>query len=725
MSRLRKFSQPSEVQEPIELVRAGTVFHARGLMNTKVIQNNLDWRWPYWVREQFNPHSASFIPRAFSFSHINLTHRNWTAVGIPGMFEYPIVDPRGLIMPRYDQWCVDHWLLGEDGESLFPAELPADAVRQFLDTGNGLAVVTEVKQGDARMTTRAEVLADKNVPELVVECRIHTPQKARWALAIRPFNPEGVHFIEAIQCDSSAQTICIDNTDTLHLDEKPKQYCVSEYNRGDVDRAIVEGRQGQEVKCKVGLATAAAVYEIPAGEERCLRWRIPLRGQAEPTTGPAAAPPELRPWKSELAKTPELDIPHPQWQKLWGSSLRTLLLLSPADVYPGPYTYRRFWFRDACLMMNAHLAVNAFDAAERSLERFFPRQKHDGYFHSQEGEWDSNGQVLWIADRFERLTGKPLPDDFLDALQKGADWIGHKRQRGSRPERTQGLLPAGFSAEHLGPNDYYYWDDFWGVAGLRAAAALSERRGDAEKARAYRAEADAFAKDIDASLQEVESEGAREKMPASPNRRMDSGAIGSMVADYPLGLESLQAERIQNTADWLHANCLVKGAFFQDMIHSGMNAYLTLALAQTYLRLGDERWVNLVQSCGDMASPTGHWPEAVHPRTGGGDMGDGQHGWAAAEWLLMMRALFVRENAEGLEIGRGLRQDWLAGDARLAFGPTATPWGAVTVESTRENGQRTIRVHGDWRSECPRLTLCLPGKPQVSLAENDAHVIET
>jgi hypothetical protein len=28
LARLRQFSQPSEVQEPIELVRAGIVFHA-------------------------------------------------------------------------------------------------------------------------------------------------------------------------------------------------------------------------------------------------------------------------------------------------------------------------------------------------------------------------------------------------------------------------------------------------------------------------------------------------------------------------------------------------------------------------------------------------------------------------------------------------------------------------------------------------------------------------
>ena len=83
IARMRGFAQPSEVAEPIELLRAGMLFHARGLVNTKAIQNNLDWVWPYWVEKQFNPADESFIPRAFSFSHINLTHRNWTAVVCP------------------------------------------------------------------------------------------------------------------------------------------------------------------------------------------------------------------------------------------------------------------------------------------------------------------------------------------------------------------------------------------------------------------------------------------------------------------------------------------------------------------------------------------------------------------------------------------------------------------------------------------------------------------
>ena len=77
--------------------------------------------------------------------------------------------------------------------------------------------------------------------------------------------------------------------------------------------------------------------------------------------------------------------------------------------------------------------------------------------------------------------------------------------------------------------------------------------------------------------------------------------------------------------------CLVHGGFFHDMTHSGINPYLTLHLAQVLLRAGDPRYFSLMTAVAKLASPTGQWPESVHPRTGGGCMGDGQHVWAAAK----------------------------------------------------------------------------------------------
>jgi hypothetical protein len=46
-----------------------------------------------------------------------------------------------------------------------------------------------------------------------------------------------------------------------------------------------------------------------------------------------------------------------------------------------------------------------------------------------------------------------------------------------------------------------------------------------------------------------------------------------------------------------------------------------------------------------VVKPTYTWPEAIHPRTLGGCIGDGHHGWAAADFILLIRnMLFMEEN---------------------------------------------------------------------------------
>jgi hypothetical protein len=66
------------VAQPIELLRAGVAFHARGLVNNRVIQHNLDWVWPYWVERQFDPRDDAFVPRGFSITQrIEKETPNW------------------------------------------------------------------------------------------------------------------------------------------------------------------------------------------------------------------------------------------------------------------------------------------------------------------------------------------------------------------------------------------------------------------------------------------------------------------------------------------------------------------------------------------------------------------------------------------------------------------------------------------------------------------------
>jgi hypothetical protein len=794
LARIRSFAQPSEVAEPIELLRAGVLFHARGIVNTKAIQHNLDWVWPYWVQRQFDPEDVSFIPRAFSFSHVNLTHRNWTAIGLPQLSIYPIVDPRGLVTPLQDGWSIDFWVRDASGKTLVPSRMHDENVRQRLCFEEELVVETscwlpgaefgaEVLSGargsssaqrgaaSARpggrasewlghiggafadgglaealpsLVSRASVVLDGGEPAVQVDLEASSPRGGSLVVSIRPYNPEGVQFIDHIAARDAGDGFCVNHRLEVVCDRPADQLLFSDYAHGDVftlldDPTIRVSEDGSrpQVHCRVGMATAAAVYHFE-GEGTRLRVRVPLKkelaslgnvGEFNPRTTWGAVrgkvarlgigsqfslTPALSHRERENALTvAALRVSDERIQFLYDAAIHTLVLLSADEIVPGPYTYRRFWFRDACLMMNALLSIGLADRCRRAIERFPSRQQLNGYFRSQEGEWDSNGQVLWILDRYETLTGEALGDEVLKAVEKAVAWIDRKRVRDKSDPLHNGLLPAGFSAEHFGPNDHYYWDDFWAEAGLRAAGRVFERRGRNTEAVDACAKADSLRGDIERSVGRIPAWRSLGGIPASPYRRIDSGAIGSLVADYPLQLYPPGAPEIMATVDALMRRSFVHGGFFQDMIHSGINAYLTLDIAQTLLRAGDARHRELVETVARLASPTGQWPEAIHPRTGGGCMGDGQHGWAAAEWVMMVRNMFVREEEDSLIVGSGLFSEWFEADHELRFGPTLTPWGPVTIRVERPASEPTVRVDAHWHRELPKILIQIPGFRKV------------
>ncbi|MCF8037139.1 MAG: hypothetical protein K9K62_09730 [Desulfobacteraceae bacterium] len=720
-ARARRFSQPSEVQEPIELLRAGIIFHARGLINTKAIQYNLDWVWPFWVQKQFNPRDYSFIPRGFAFSHVNITHRNWTAVGHPDLPVYPIMDPRGLVTPLYDGWSLDFWIIDARGEKMIPSM--GDNTDQHLDTRDGLKLVNRCHADGIDLSTELQMEWENNSAFAVISSRGRAKQGGWLVVALRPYNPEGIQFIESIEFQDHARPFWLVNRHArIYMDRQPEKVLFSDYSEGDVVDKWRGPQSVNSVKCRVGMATSAAFFPLPTDQEQNIRVSVDLEKDMPARSTRRKTP--VHTWEGLLAETALLEVPDEKFRFLYDTAVRTLLMLSALDPVPGPYTYRRFWFRDACLMLNAMMAANMLGRSSMCINRFPARQKTSGYFQSQEGEWDSNGQVLWIMGRYLRLTGHRPPRSWLDTGLKAAEWIEKKRTRKRPGIRHGGLLPAGFSAEHLGPNDFYYWDDFWGLAGLGEAAAMARKYHSADMGEKLDAFYQDFLKCIFSSISAIPEWKSRGAVPASPYRRMDAGAIGSLVADYPLQLTPAGDPKIMNTVEFLMNQCFYEGAFFQDMIHSGINAYLTLDIAQTLLRAGDLRYQSMIRNVADLASPTGQWPEAIHPHTKGGCMGDGQHGWAAAEWVLMMRSLFVREEKNDLVIGSGMFPQWLSGSETLRFGPTPTPHGPVTVRIAPQDKAAQVEIEGYWHERSPEIRIEIPGfeAAEVAAGENITHL---
>jgi hypothetical protein len=260
----------------------------------------------------------------------------------------------------------------------------------------------------------------------------------------------------------------------------------------------------------------------------------------------------------------------------------------------------------------------------------------------------------------------------------------------------------------LGPSDYFYWDDFWGLAGLREAARTAEWLGQKSDAEKLRANFESFRADVDASLANVAARNGRAAMPASPYRRLDAGMIGSLVALYPLRLFDARDPRIVDTLAALKESAWMEDAYFNHVGHSAFGTYLSLHVAQCLLSQRDASAWKTINWVLRHASPTFTWAEGIHPLTRRGGMGDGHHGWALADFLLAVRNALLFEEDDHLVLTPALPQDWCAEMNVIKVEDAPTYFGNVNFTIAFGERNATLVVNGDWRAAPELIEWNLP-----------------
>ncbi len=694
---------------PTELIPLNTIQISRGLLNFTLLQSLEGWVFPYWADRQYDPADPGFIPRSHLGLSMNVTRRNWTAVGSPSCSTEPVVDPRGAVMPFRNGWTSECWL--RHGETVWFPSLAPNVVQRLHD---GLPVVTTTYEcGELRMDETVFV----NGTTLILEASVTNTGGAKadctFAFAVRPFNAEGACLLGDIAFDSQTSAFAMNGNERLLLPGMPASVHCSNHKRGDSADAFAH-RYGSTAgttaaTCPSGLANGYAAYDftLAPGETKTFRARVCL-GEEEDLQ--CDADQAAAGWNALLDEGTEIVTPDEHVNSLVRASVSTLLLLTDGDsITPGPWTYHQFWFRDAAIMLRA-LDAYGFHSQVRAVIGSFPSlQERSGYFRSQQGEWDSNGEALWTVWQHAVLAGEAsFGPDLEEALKKGALWIARKRRED--PEKFPGLMPPGLSAEHLGLSDRYFWDNWWSAAGLEAYARLSRLGGRKAEEESARSELAEYREDTERAVTSAGETNGIDVIPAGPERGIDCGMIGSCAPWYPLQLYPPHDERMRRTLEALEDRFFHQGLFFQEFIHSGMNPYLTLQIAQAWLYAGErERFWRLCADVFAQASPTLNYPEAIHPLTGGGTMGDGHHGWAAAEIALAMRSAFVREtwtadsDTPRLVLLGGIPRHWFLSGGRFAIRRAPVPGGVITLDGVISEGRCALDIDfeklTDWGAE--------------------------
>ena len=229
-----------------------------------------EWVRPYWLEKAARP--------------------TWTTIGTVASVGKGRVDPGGLVTPLPGGWSLDWWIGAEDRWH-FPSR--ETAVRQALvDDTPVVETAVRVPGGDVVQRVYGvpgdspliDPLRGPLGPLAIVEITNRTPTPVAIALAVRPYNVEGISSVHAI--DLVGHTVVVDGRPALHFGKRPLRAAASSFRGGDVAALVSGGAAGDEfvpARCADGFAQAAFLF--PLAHTATMRVAMPLgaRGGAAPS----------------------------------------------------------------------------------------------------------------------------------------------------------------------------------------------------------------------------------------------------------------------------------------------------------------------------------------------------------------------------------------------------------------------------------------------------------
>ncbi len=380
-------------------------------------------------------------------------------------------------------------------------------------------------------------------------------------------------------------------------------------------------------------------------------------------------------------------------------------------IQPGPRRYTRSWVRD-CVIMGAALAKAGLPKALREFLTWYAQfQRDDGFVPcvvDRDGvdwliEHDSHGQFLWGIREVIREGGDPL---FLRSMyprvRAAANYLIKLRAQrtskdyaGGANSNCFGLLPESASHEgYLAHPVHSYWDDFWGVRGLEAAADLADVFGRPDEAEQWKSEAARFQVDLLRSIDRVIADKKLTYIPGSVEwADFDPTATSNAIAmlDFAGVLPEGPLHAMLDTyLDGFHRKH--RG----EMVWTNYTAY-EIRIIGAFVRLGKRDTANeLLQFFLSDRRPLewNQWPEITwRDSRSPGHLGDVPHTWIAAEYLLAVASMVAaeRDATASLVIASGMPWAWISDDNGFSVSNLPTRYGPLDFRIRATSGD-TIHV---------------------------------
>jgi hypothetical protein len=671
----------------------------------------------------------------------------WAVVGVDGDPDEGLLSEDGALEAGAGLFSVEPFLV--DGTKLVTW---ADVTTRHALVDGDLPIPSVTwEAGELALETTALAAGLPGSSALLARYRVSNRSSAakavRLVLALRPLqvNPPW-QFLGVPGGVSEIRTLAFEGGRTVVNGERlvvplvtPSAYGATTFDAGDVPGLLRAGAvpRAPRVEDPTGLASGAFAFDlgVPAGGSAEVVVAIPFQRTSAPAglrdafgTEPWRGLPareasglfdaflenERAEWRKRLDRV-RFDVPPEaeRYVKVLRSQLAWILVNrdGPA-IQPGSRSYARSWIRDGSLTSEALLRLGHSGAARSFLLWFAGFQGEDGRVpccvdaRGADGvpENDSHGQLLFLIAETVRYTGdRGLAGRMWPRVVSAVSYIdGLRRKRRTAeyesPEKKvfYGLLPESISHEGYSAKPMHsYWDDFFGLRGLKDAVSLAKLLGKEAEAREFALIRDEFASDLHASIRLVMARHGIDYLPGCAELG-DFDATSTTTALAPGGeLARLPGKAVERTFEKYLESVAKReagaGEIYTPYELRTVGSFVRLGRRAEALRLLDVFFRDL------RPAEWNQWSEAVwrEPRTPK-FVGDIPHTWVGSDFARSFLDLFAfeREEDAALVVAAGLPETWVRSERGVSVKNLGTPWGPLDLALTAEGKGVRIQLSG-------------------------------
>ena len=416
-------------------------------------------------------------------------------------------------------------------------------------------------------------------------------------------------------------------------------------------------------------------------------------------------------WTNILTeRTAQIEVPcRKAREALLAAHVCQMIANDHGEVHGGEDFYDAFYIRDGAYQVMELEEAGLHDTALNAVKLYLDRQRPDGRFESQAGQFDANGQAVWVLWQYYKMTAdRAWLTQVYPNMRRAVDWTIKARRQAPADSPYAGVLPnAPADGEYLWAGKHHIVGyDFWNLRGVLCTADAARILGKTDEAAELLMEAALYREAIDAAWKKTELAHF------PPSWEKAGTHWGNTETLWPTPIFDPDDPRVAALSD--HVRKDFAGGFIEGTIqwhghaaaiHPYMGAYTTMA---DLIRGNDEQVVKdfywyLLHSTAAHAFPEGiyyekryAWSDTIPHVTG------------ACNYAIMLRHMLVHEQGNELHLLKAVPDWWLDDGEEIRLERLPTHFGEMAMTVCGADQGVKIELDRPTRQTPTKIVLHLP-----------------